>query len=192
MLTSTRACAHMNAWNSDWVYSNFDRQRQGFITYENKKTEVQLPAVGLEIRRLAEEKGASADSAEIVQKAREAVFKKGKEQSLLQKPMFGYAAEWLSELGKSDKLNSLVQHFDEHCNPTRKKGGLYYPRNEQVMNGAGEWTSMDPFSGNAAIGYARLNVPTVRRSCGRSLGPRRTWRAARMLVGLSSDWEQIV
>ena len=27
------------------------------------------------------------------------------------------------------------------------------------MNRAGEWTSMDPFSGNAAIGYARLNVP---------------------------------
>ena len=93
ILMSTGACAHMNSWNSVWVRSNFDGQRKGFITYENKKTEVQLPAVGLESRRLAEERGASADSAEIVQKAREAVFRKGKEQSLLQKPIFRYATK---------------------------------------------------------------------------------------------------
>lgn len=39
-----------------------------------------------------------------------------------------------------------------------KNGGLFYPRNDQATDSEGCWTHMDPFSENAAIGYARLNV----------------------------------
>ncbi len=37
-------------------------------------------------------------------------------------------------------------------------GGLYYPRNDEREDGEGNWKYVDPFTGNAAIGYARLNV----------------------------------
>ncbi|PGH09437.1 hypothetical protein GX51_00542 [Blastomyces parvus] len=48
------------------------------------------------------------------------------------------------------------------------EGGLYYPRHDTVINEVGEWTFLDPFSGNAAIGYARLNVED---------GQRKMWEA---------------
>ena len=36
--------------------------------------------------------------------------------------------------------------------------GLYYPRNDKLENEEPKWTHMAPVSGNAAIGYSRLNV----------------------------------
>ncbi|OJD26917.1 hypothetical protein ACJ73_01694 [Blastomyces percursus] len=52
------------------------------------------------------------------------------------------------------------------CSRTRlsdEKRGLYYPRQDTVLNEVGEWTFLDPFSGNATIGYARLNVEDGQR-----------------------------
>ncbi|KAL7924357.1 hypothetical protein ACQKWADRAFT_319456 [Trichoderma austrokoningii] len=63
-------------------------------------------------------------------------------------PTFGYKEE----------LDGLLKYADKHLQPTWENGGLFYPRNDERTNEAGEWTHMDPFSGNAAIGYARLNV----------------------------------
>lgn len=148
----------MNSWNSDFIHSSFDKQSRGFITKVNGRTEVHHPQVGLEIRRLIEEEGASADTKDTIERARNNVLKPDAKYPPFQKPFFGYVAKWLSELGKQDELKSLLDHFDDNCNPMWEKGGLYYPRNDQVLNQAGEWTFMDPFSGNAAIGYARLNV----------------------------------
>jgi hypothetical protein len=51
-----------------------------------------------------------------------------------------------------------LAYADENLDPVWEKGGLYYPRNDKLENGEPKWTHMDPFSGNAAIGYSRLNV----------------------------------
>ncbi|KAK1962929.1 hypothetical protein LY78DRAFT_749363 [Colletotrichum sublineola] len=78
-------------------------------------------------------------------------------------PTFGYVAQWLSELGKDAALRGLLKYADRNLNPTWERGGLYYPRNDQRFDSELEWTHMDPFSGNAAIGYARLNVEDGQR-----------------------------
>ncbi|KAG9651700.1 hypothetical protein KCU95_g3370, partial [Aureobasidium melanogenum] len=77
--------------------------------------------------------------------------------SLLTKPILGYTVEWLSELGR-EELPGLLKFIDRNLSPTWEKGGLYYPRNDEAMDKNLKWTHMDPFTGNAAIGYARLNV----------------------------------
>ncbi|OBT86173.1 hypothetical protein VE02_05753 [Pseudogymnoascus sp. 03VT05] len=43
-------------------------------------------------------------------------------------------------------------------NPSWENGGLYYPRCDQAVDGSGNSTLMEPYTGNAAIGYARLNI----------------------------------
>lgn len=149
----------MNSWNSDFIHSSFEKQSRGFITKVDGRTEIHHPQVGLEIRRLIEEEGAPDDSKDTIEQARVNALKSDTKHRPFQKPIFGYVAKWLSELGKKEELESLLDHFDTNCSPTWEKGGLYYPRNDQVLNEIGEWTFMDPFSGNAAIGYARLNIP---------------------------------
>lgn len=73
-------------------------------------------------------------------------------------PTYGYVVEWLSELGKTTELNALLDYADKRLNPTWEKGGLYYPRNDEKVDEDVNRTHMCPFTGNAAVGYARLNV----------------------------------
>ena len=72
-------------------------------------------------------------------------------------PDFGYVALWLSEMGDQQNLDALLAHADELMQPTWEQGGLFYPRNDSSYNGSGELTYMDPLTGNALLGYARLN-----------------------------------
>jgi len=149
----------MNSWNSEFVRSSFDKQAMGFITNAEGKIEIHHPAVGTEIRRLVIEEGACVDSPETVQRARESFLANSKKSGFrYMQPLFGYVVEWLSELGKTTELNALLAYADTRFNPAWEKGGLFYPRNDQIVDEDGEWTFVDPFSGNAAIGYARLNV----------------------------------
>ncbi|KAJ5368782.1 uncharacterized protein N7496_008542 [Penicillium cataractarum] len=100
-----------------------------------------------------------ADSAEILQAARE--FYKENRSTIkfpYNQPTLGYVIKWLSELGKTTELDGLLAYADKHLQPTWENGGLYYPRNDIATDEEGHWTHMDPFSGNSAIGYARLNV----------------------------------
>jgi hypothetical protein len=66
--------------------------------------------------------------------------------------------KWLFELGRATELEGLLTYIDKNLQPTWEKGGQYYPRNDQATDSEGRWTHMDPFTGNAAIGYASLNV----------------------------------
>jgi hypothetical protein len=149
----------MNTWNSEFVRSAFEKQYIGFITNVDGKVELQQPAVANEIRRLVRVEGASPNSSHTVQKSFKTVRAQGNEIAFPYKsPTFGYVVEWLSELGKDVELDGLLAYADSNLHPTWENGGLYYPRNDQLVDGEGKWKHMDPFSGNAAIGYARLNV----------------------------------
>jgi hypothetical protein len=72
---------------------------------------------------------------------------------------FGWVAAWASEMGDADTLGGLLAHADRYMAPTRREGGLYYPRNDTVSDAEGNRTEVEPLTGNVLLGYARLNVP---------------------------------
>ena len=148
----------MNTWNSEFVQSGFQRQSHGFITSVDGRVELQIPAVANEIRRLVREEGNLPNSPKTLQRAIDSVKVGPLPSFQYMQPTFGYVVKWLSELGKDAELNGLLAHADANLKPTWEKGGLYYPRNDKLVSDEFKWTHMDPFSGNAAIGYSRLNV----------------------------------
>lgn len=148
----------MNAWNSAWVQENYNRQSAGYVTTINGNTQVEAPAVGNEIRKLVHDEGVSPNDPDTVARSRRAVVDAHKCESLFQQPLFGYVAEWLSELGKEEELASLLADIDEKHPPCWEDGGLRYARDDRVISEKGDWRRMDPFSGNAGIAYSRLNV----------------------------------
>ena len=72
---------------------------------------------------------------------------------------FGWVSTWASEMGDSATLDALLAYADRHLNPTWRAGGLFYPRNDAQHDDQGNPTMMEPLTGNALLGYARLNVP---------------------------------
>ena len=79
-------------------------------------------------------------------------------------PAFGYVALWLAELGDTQTLSALMAHADRHMNPTWERDGLFYPRNDGSYKASGELTYMDPLTGNALLGTARLCPPDGMRA----------------------------
>lgn len=61
-------------------------------------------------------------------------------------------------MGDSESRDGVLAYADAFMNPSWSNGGLYYPRNDELTGADGERTVLDPFSGNAALGLARLNT----------------------------------
>ncbi|RFU27562.1 hypothetical protein B7463_g8784, partial [Scytalidium lignicola] len=164
------AGAFMNSWNSSQVRSAYPTQALGFLSpSEPGYYNLNPPPVALTIRNLVATEGADPKDRITIEKARNIVAAQPKGPSPpFGQPTFGYVVQWLSEMGDKEPLNGLFNHADEYMNPTWEKGGLYYPRNDTASDSDGNWTHVDPFTGNAAIGYARLNV---------SDGQKRMWDA---------------
>lgn len=72
---------------------------------------------------------------------------------------FGWVAAWMSELGDTRSLAGLMAHADRFMAPAWRDGGMFYPRNDQLADGEGNRTLVEPHTGNVLLGYARLNVP---------------------------------
>ncbi|OBT64963.1 hypothetical protein VE03_05645 [Pseudogymnoascus sp. 23342-1-I1] len=154
------AGAFMNTWNSAEVRSTFRSQALGFLT-RSPSDGVSLNSVPVAhtIRHLVAEQGADPDAPETLRQAREIVASSapGKRPRFPQ-PALGYVVQWLSELGEEGLLSGLLKYVDTFLNPSWENGGLYYPRCDQPVDGSGNSTFMDPYTGNGAIAYARLNV----------------------------------
>lgn len=163
ILIYLRANAFMNTWNSNFIRSSYDKQALGFITNVNGKIELQHPKIGTTIRHLVETENADTNAADTVKRAREEYLKDPSIGFKYMQPHFGYVIEWLSELGKTAEVEALLKYADSHFSPSWDKGGLYYPRQDEITNELGEWRFVDPFTGNSAIGYARLNVEDGQR-----------------------------
>jgi hypothetical protein len=73
-------------------------------------------------------------------------------------PAFGYTAACMAELGDTENLRGMLAHADQHMTPTWRDGGLFYPRNDTSYDADGNLVYMDRLTGNAMLGYARLNV----------------------------------
>ena len=72
---------------------------------------------------------------------------------------FGWVTVWTSEMGDRERLDGLLAHADRFMSPRWSRGGLYYPRNDQLTDDAGHRTLMEAHTGNVLLAYARLNVP---------------------------------
>ncbi|KAJ4245242.1 hypothetical protein NW762_014112 [Fusarium torreyae] len=154
------AAAFMNAWNPSAA-------RQTFATFapttfaSPRKGEIIL-CDSKESQKIQEmvKQGHNPLSPETYALAKKLVDSQHwpEEQSLpYTSPLFGYAIKWVSEVGDQKTLDGLLAYADAHFSPTWEKGGLFYatepmpPRDNAV-------SVSDAFTGNTAIGYARLNV----------------------------------
>lgn len=155
------AAAFMNSWNPSVAHSTFDSQAIGFLSrVEPGRVEVNSTSIAHAIRDLVKTEGADPDSFSTMSRARSIVEKNGSDQRRMPwtTPTFGYVIKWVSEVGNKATLEGLLTHADKFMNPTWRNGGLYYPRNDQETDKYGNRVAVEPFTGNAAIGYARLNV----------------------------------
>lgn len=145
----------MNAWNSDLVKSSFEKQSFGYITNIDGEIRLNSPTLANVYRDIA---GSDPEDAALLSKALGIAKTIPPPKFPYPLPMFGYVVQWLSELGRTTELEGLLKYADTHLNPTWEEGGLFYPRNDQPIDDSHRWSSMDRFTGNAGIGYARLNV----------------------------------
>ncbi|GAB1215296.1 hypothetical protein ATERTT37_004482 [Aspergillus terreus] len=137
---------------------------KGFLTKIHNEIRLRPLPVANAFRHLVTDRSFPADSEETLTTAIEISKTLPPSRIPFETPTFGCVAQWLSELGKKDELDGLLSQADRDLNPTWENGGLFYPRNdEQDPATEAKWTHMDPFSGNAGIGYARLNVPDGQR-----------------------------
>jgi hypothetical protein len=72
---------------------------------------------------------------------------------------FGWACVCASELGDTHSLVKLLRYADSFLNPVWENGAYYYRRRDGWLDDSGRLAAMDPHTGNALLGYARLNVP---------------------------------
>lgn len=164
-----RTGAFMHSWNPALVEALYERQILGFITKTSGQFNLQPPIVAKHYRAILANhthEDETADDLDILSKA-VALAKKEIEARTgppfpYNKPCFGYVVQWLSELGKADELSSLLSYADENLNPEWFDGGLYYRREDSPFKFGNDdtvkWTFVSPYTGNAAIGYGRLNV----------------------------------
>ncbi|KAK0637705.1 hypothetical protein DIS24_g10565 [Lasiodiplodia hormozganensis] len=159
------ACAFMNSWNSDFVHSLFPAQSLGFLTHApGGRINLNNEKVAQAIRKLTESEKVDPYAWDTLEKAREiAAHTENKPAGPFPQPLFGYVAQWVSEVGDQSTCDGLLCHANEFLNPSWDQGGLFYPRNNTLADNQGNWTYVDPFTGNAAIAYASLNVPDGQR-----------------------------
>lgn len=156
------ASTFLHSWNPKIVEDNFDVQSQGYITKVGSEVRLQPASVANHIRQMAAQEpeghNSSPVEADTIAAAREYVKTTAtpQEKANDKNPSFGYVSSWVSELGREDILAGLLDYADKNLSPTWEDGGLFYPRNDDQGL---DWTYMDPFTGNTAIAYARLNVP---------------------------------
>lgn len=149
----------MNAWNPTVAHRIFEEQAVGFLSQvEEERINVHPGPLAFAIRNLAKT-GCDPNSSLTIKKAREMVEEApAPPDSPFPRPLFGYILMWVSELGDEKTLQGILNHVDEFLQPEWERGGLYYPVNTQESNDDGNWTGVEPFTGNSAVGYARLNV----------------------------------
>ncbi|PPJ50533.1 hypothetical protein CBER1_05520 [Cercospora berteroae] len=151
------ANAFMHAWRPEFVEDLYEAQAFGYITRFDNEFRLSPTAVAKAFRTMVAEEQAPPDK-DTLNDAKERAKTAPASPMPYTAPTLGYVAQWLSELGRPE-LHQLLDFADQHLQPTWEKGGLYYPRRDEQFGDDSRWSHMDPFTGNAVIGYARLNVP---------------------------------
>ena len=154
----------MNSWNSETVYSLYGKQTMGYLTNFDNKTVLHPTRVAAEFRRLVLNEGADPNNPQTLQTARDQAQDFNINPRIpFETNSWGWFSMMLSELGKEKELDDLLSYADERLDPTWQNGGLFYPRNDELVDTKWNLTHIDPHSGNSGIGYARLNVKNGQR-----------------------------
>lgn len=153
----------MNAWDPETVSSMYEKQNLGFLTNINGKTEVHATRVAAAFRKLVFEDECDPQDPSTLEKARELSPNFVNTKIPFETLIWLAYTMMLSELGKSKELDDLLDYADSKLDPTWENGGLYYPRNDGIMDEDYNLIHMEPHSGNSGIGYARLNVSNGQR-----------------------------
>ncbi|GAA0614026.1 hypothetical protein GCM10010174_34590 [Kutzneria viridogrisea] len=137
---------NMNAWNRELVHKLYPEQIRDMIrrSADGLVTLMPPPATA-ELRRARRENRAP-------------LMPDGGTDYQWSSPSFGYTAACMAELGDTENLRGMLAHADRYMTPTWRDGGLYYPRNDTSYDADGNLVYMDRLTGNAMLGYARLNV----------------------------------
>jgi hypothetical protein len=149
----------MNTWNSTKVHALYDSQVLGFLTEIEGKTRLNPTRVANVFRSLVLDEGADPTDMSTLTKAREPSRHTLNPLFPFETINWGCFTMMLSELGKTQQLDDILEYADTHLNPTWEEGGLYYPRNDRLVDAEHNMVHMEPHSGNSGIAYSRLNVP---------------------------------
>lgn len=152
----------MNAWNSDFVKKLYPSQALGYLHHlQDGRVNLNPTKLAHAIKALVKETKVDPNAPETRREAQR-IMSEQKDADppspFPPQPDYGYVGQWLSEIGDPETLEGYLRHTDQFLNPTWERGGLFYPRNDRQQDDEGNWTLVDPFTGNAAIAHARLNV----------------------------------
>lgn len=155
--SAARVMAFM-PWNYKQIQSMYPSAGDGFLHRIDGRINVHSAAVKNAIKDIIFTEGGYYDSPSVVARAREKTATVRPSKTPYLSPTFGYIAQWLSEVAGPPDLDALLLHADTYLHPSWSKGGLYYARCDVGWDKQGNYTYVEPYTGNAAIGYARLNV----------------------------------
>lgn len=145
-------------WNHKMVQSLYPSIGYGFLHEIGDRININPPVVAMEIRRLVKTENTDPNSDAVLARAREATKDLQGRRLPYMSPVFGYVAQWLSEIAGPEKLEKLLRHADTYLSPSWSNGGLYYKRCDKCWDEDGNYTYVDPYTGNVGIAYSRLNV----------------------------------
>ncbi|CZR63248.1 uncharacterized protein PAC_13145 [Phialocephala subalpina] len=148
-------------WNPEFIQSIHPTMASsGFLQRVDNRINLHAPVVTNAIKDIVAKEGGDPDSPAIIKRARDMTAGMNLSRKPYLSPTFGYVSQWFSEIAGSPDLDALLRHADTYLKPTWYKGGLYYARSKESepWDKDGNYTYVDPYTGNAAIGYARLNV----------------------------------
>jgi hypothetical protein len=151
------------AWNQDFVKSLYPQTGYGYLQRKGNRLNLNPQTLANQIRELNQTEGVDPESPATFERAKELVADMPQSLMPYMSPTFGYIAQWLSEIENGDDLAALLRHADAYLRPSWEKGGLYYERSEQGWDADGNYTYGEAYTGNAGIGYARLNVKEGQR-----------------------------
>lgn len=152
-----RALAFM-PWNYAQTESLYPSIANGFMEKVDNRTNIRPRTVAHAIRCIVAKEGGRHDDPSVIERARESVKDQAPSTNRYLPPVFGHVAYWVSEYGKATDLDSLLRHADTYLTPSWVRGGLYYQRSDTGWDEQGNYTYVEPLTGNAAIAYSRLNV----------------------------------
>ena len=159
-----RASAFMNSWNPEVVKRGYETQFKGYLQrHPNGRSSLNPDPMASIIRKKVMENPSLDPRSEEAAKSAWEEYKPTSGGLEYKEPQMGYVLQCVSEIGDEDTLNELLKHADEYMGMTWEQGGLFYRRNNNVVDDKGNNLYMDPYTGNAAIGYARLNVKYGKR-----------------------------
>ncbi|KAH8886011.1 hypothetical protein GQ53DRAFT_750843 [Thozetella sp. PMI_491] len=156
------------SWNHEFVQSLYPATGYGYLQRVGDRININPQTTANKIRELVRIEGADPTSLATLERAKALVEGQPHTTKLYMSPTFGYAAQWLSEVEGGEDLSALLSHADTFLRPKWENGGLYYDRCDIGWDAEGNWTYGDAYTGNAGIGYGRLNIKD---------GQRKMWEA---------------